>query len=63
MSQADELLPEGERMRRALLWVSDQMREHPERTRERILHEAEVRFDLTPRECTFLERRLDGESC
>lgn len=58
MADTDSVMPEGERIRRAVTWVADMLREHPERDRGELVREAEIRFDLTPKECRFLE---DGQ--
>ena len=60
MSETDSVMPEGERIRRAVAWVAETLREHPERPRIEVVREAEVRFDLTPKECRFLEQEGAG---
>lgn len=54
----EELLPHGEKLRNAIRWISEMCKEHPDRTRESLIYEAEIRFDLTPRECAFLNEKL-----
>ena len=49
------LVPEGENLRRALRWLS----ENPPPTSERI-NEAAMRFDLTPLQEEFLLREFLG---
>jgi hypothetical protein len=49
-----ELLPEGESMRRAVRWVSDQLREDPDQRLGPLLDRAMRRFDLTPAQCERL---------
>ena len=46
----------AENLKKALLWVADTLRDHPEKERLTVLHEAQLRYDLTPLECEFLER-------
>jgi hypothetical protein len=48
------LLPRGEKLRRALRWISQQRQEPPERPLGPLLNEATLRFDLTPKESEFL---------
>jgi hypothetical protein len=48
------VLPEGERLRRALRWISDRRLEKPDAPAVRLIDEAALRFDLTPVECEFL---------
>ena len=53
-----DIRPEGERIRQAVRWISETVKEHPERPRREVILEAETRFDLTPQECEFLEKEL-----
>ena len=41
-------------LKKAVCWIGETVKEHPEKTREDIIKEAELRFDLNPRECEFL---------
>ncbi len=54
----DTLQPQGERLRAAVRWISEECQEHPERSRRDIVWEAEQRFDLTPKECQFLNDKF-----
>ncbi len=54
----EELLPEGDRLRKAVKWLSEMVKEHPEKSRKEIILDAEVRFDLTPKECEFLQKKF-----
>lgn len=54
----EELLPHGEKLRNAIRWISEMSREYPERTRTSLIYEAETRFDLTPKECEFLNKKF-----
>ncbi len=49
-----DLLPEGEALRKAVRFVSDAIREDPERPLAPLLDEASRRFDLSPREAELL---------
>lgn len=61
MSSLDELLPSGDKMKKTLCWISEMLQAHPEKSRQQIISEAEIRFDLSPRECDFIDRKLrDG---
>lgn len=42
--------PEGENARRAVRWISDQLREDESLPAMRFVHQAIARFDLTPKE-------------
>lgn len=53
-------------LKKAVCWLSETVQEHPEKSRDDILTEAELRFDLTPRECEFLDqnfRKLAARKC
>ncbi len=54
----EDLLPQGEKIRRAVKWISEITKEHPEKSRRDIVLEAERRFDLSPKDCEFLNRHL-----
>ena len=58
MSSVEEILPSGDRMKKTLCWISEMLKEHPEKSRQQIIREAEVRFDLSPKECDFIDRKL-----
>ena len=53
-------------LKKAVCWISDTVKVHPEKSRKTIITEAELRFDLTPRECEFLNANfidLAGKGC
>ena len=56
MSDRSPLSCQSEILKKALLWVDDTLRAHPEKQRPAELREAQLRYDLTPLECEFLER-------
>jgi hypothetical protein len=58
-------MPSGDKMKKALCWISEMIQAHPEKTRQQIISEAEVRFDMSPKECDFVDRNLrdDGSGC
>ncbi len=58
MGETDNLQPSGDKIRKAVQWISDMVREHPDKKRGLIVKEAEIRFDLTPKECSFLDKEL-----
>ena len=55
MADCQSILPSGEKLRRTIRWISETVLEQPEKPRREILKEAEVRFDLSPKECQFLD--------
>ena len=48
----------SEKLKKAVCWIAEVVREHPEKKRDAIIREAELRFDLTPRECEFLDKNF-----
>lgn len=59
MGSVESVKPGGEKMRKAIRWISDTLLEHPEKTRREVIKEAEIRFDLSPKECAFLNANFD----
>jgi hypothetical protein len=55
---SEELIPEGERLRKAIKWISEMVKEYPEKPRIEIIQEAEIRFDLSPKDCEFLQKKF-----
>ena len=58
MSDESPLRCQSANLKKALHWVSDTLRDHPDKERLEVLREAELRFDLTPLECEFLNKNL-----
>ncbi|HID97902.1 MAG TPA: hypothetical protein EYP57_06920 [Thermodesulfobacteriaceae bacterium] len=54
----EQLQPHGENLRKAIKWISEMVQVHPERGRKEIIYEAEIRFDLSPKECQFLNEKF-----
>ena len=53
------------KLKKAVGWIGETVREHPEKSRKEIITEAQLRFDLTPRECEFLNQnflKLTGQN-
>ncbi len=49
-----DLLPDGEDVRRAVKWVSGNIRENPGQPVQPLVQEAIFKFDLSPRDAEFL---------
>jgi hypothetical protein len=57
----DRRLPSGsDKVKKALLWMSDELFNSPQKKRATVLREAEIRFDLSPAECEFLTKNFSG---
>lgn len=67
MSQSTPLQTPSANLKKAICWLGETVREHPEKRRDVILAEAELRFDLTPAECEFLNSNfknvISGTPC
>lgn len=48
------ILPEGEQLRKAVRWISDQRLEHPQVILSQLINEACLKFDLPPKDAEFL---------
>jgi hypothetical protein len=48
--------PEGEDLRKATRWISDERLNHPEASLSRLIEQACVKFDLAPKDAEFLAR-------
>jgi len=57
----ETLKPQGDRIRQAVKWISDTTLDCPQKSRREIIQEAERRFDLTPKECEFLNHKFVEE--
>lgn len=55
MGEQSPLNSQSAKMKKAILWMAEALRDQPEKQRHRIIQEAELRFDLTPLECAFLD--------
>ena len=58
MGTTEGLQPQGDKLRKALKWMSEMLSEHPEKSRQQVLRDAEIRFDLSPSECEFLDNNF-----
>lgn len=58
----DSRLPTGsDKMKKAISWMSEELLNNPQKKRDMVIKEAEIRFDLSPVECEFLSKNF-GES-
>jgi hypothetical protein len=48
----------GDKMKKAICAFSELIQEHPEKSRISLLHQVEIQFDLSPKECEFLNSHL-----
>jgi hypothetical protein len=48
----------GDKTRHALAELCDLQEKHPEKNRQSLLKQVELKYDLTPKECDFLDRNF-----
>jgi hypothetical protein len=48
------IMPEGEAIRKAVKWISDKLLDDPNKPVQKLINEAVMRFDLSPKDATFL---------
>jgi hypothetical protein len=53
--------PEGEDLRKAVKWVSEERQSHPEARLMELVEKASLRFNLTPKDAEFLMRFVREE--
>jgi hypothetical protein len=56
------ILPEGEQIRRAVKWISDERTENPGASLSKLIGDACLKFDLPPKDAETLMRFLT-EKC
>lgn len=49
-----DLMPEGDAIRRAIKWVSGELQENPQKSAQKLVNDAVMRFDLSPKDADFL---------
>ena len=49
----------GDRLKKALEAFSELLEQHPEKSRLALLQQVEIKFDLSPKECEFLNSHFD----
>jgi hypothetical protein len=50
----NSILPECDAIRKAVVWISDKLQSNPNRSYEKLINDAVLRFDLSRREMEFL---------
>ncbi len=50
--------PPGDIIRKALTWIANMQESHPEKKRTEIIKLAEIQFNLSPKDCEFLDRNF-----
>jgi hypothetical protein len=55
------ILPEGEQLRKAVRWISEERTEHPETGLSKLIGDACLKFDLPPKDAEALMRFFSEE--
>ncbi len=56
------IMPEGEIIRKAVSWVTEQRQDQPDKNPQKIAEEAILKFDLSPLESEFLCKFVAGKA-
>lgn len=48
----------GDKIKKAICAFSELLTQHPEKNRATLLRQVEIQFDLSPKECEFLDKNL-----
>ena len=48
--------PEGEEIRKAVRWISEEHRDRPSKSLQALIEEACMRFNLSPKDAEYLQR-------
>ncbi|AGF79708.1 hypothetical protein UWK_03181 [Desulfocapsa sulfexigens DSM 10523] len=51
----------GDKKKLALAELCQLLEDHPEKSRKILLQQVEIKYDLTPKECEFLDRNFHTE--
>jgi len=55
------IIPDGERLRKAVKWMSDERTEHPDQPLYSLIEKACLKFDLGPKDEEFLMKHFAGD--
>jgi hypothetical protein len=58
MSGDNKMPGGGDKVKKALRWMSEELLHNPQKKRSAVIKEAEIRFDLSPAECEFLTKNF-----
>ena len=50
------IMPEGEDLRKAVKWISEQRKDNAGKSAKELVGEASIRFNLSPKDADFLSR-------
>jgi len=55
------VIPENEQLKRAVKWISEQLREDENQRKAELINKATLRFDLSPKQADFLINFYSGD--
>jgi hypothetical protein len=55
------VIPENEQLKRAVKWISEQLRKDENQRRAELINQATLRFDLSPKQADFLINFYSGD--
>lgn len=53
--------PEGEALRKAVKWISEERKYKPDKNLQKVIEEACIKFNLSPKDAEFLARFVTGD--
>jgi len=53
--------PEGENLRKAVKWLSDEHKYNPDKSYPKLIEEACLKFNLSPKDATYLAKFVNSE--
>ncbi len=62
MSNARPTQLPGDKVKKAIICLSELIEQYPDKTRKELLNQVEIKFDLSPLECEFLNKHFAGTS-
>lgn len=48
------IMPEGEAVRKAVKWISDNLKDDPDQSVQKLINQADLRFNLAPKDTEYL---------
>lgn len=48
----------SDKVKKAIYWMSEELHNNPQKKRNAVIREAEIRFDLSPADCEFLSKNF-----
>jgi hypothetical protein len=58
MSSQQPTQSAGDKTKKALAELCHLLEKHPDKSRQALLQQVEIKYDLTPKECEFLNRNF-----